>query len=393
MNLKKKGIDVTSQTKANQFAWKRKEADRIKVAQYMPKSKDIDKRIKANHYTWREYSLTFIILLILSAGQGMILAKYIGFENFPPGYIAGMLGYWAIVSAVYVFILNYQRYRTFDKPMRTLSQAAKKVAEGEFSVKLKPIHRPEKYDYVDVMFEDFNKMVEELGSTETLKNDFIANVSHEIKTPLSVIQSYAMALQKQNITDEQQKEYTDTIIKASQRLTSLVGNILKLNKLENQEIRAAAVPFDLCRQLSECALQFEEIWERKSINFIAELEDRVIVLADESMMEIVWNNLLSNAFKFTEVGGTVSLEQTLDDDTITVEISDTGCGMDEKTVKHIFDKFYQGDTSHSDEGNGLGLALSKRIIELTGGSISVESQIEKGTTFTVKLQSINTDKL
>ncbi len=351
------------------------------------KVKETDSRIKVSRFTWQEFNITYIVLLVLATGQALILTKYINVERFPFGYIAGMLGYWALVTAVFVATINFQRYMSIDRPMKKLSNAAKRVTEGDFSVQLAPIHKPEKYDFVDVMIEDFNKMVEELGSTETLKSDFIANVSHEIKTPLSVIQSYAMALQRQNISPQQQKEYADTIIEASQKLTSLVGNILKLNKLENQEITPAGKPYDLCRQLCDCAILFEEKWEAKNIDFVVDIQERKVIEADESMLEIVWNNLLSNAIKFTKEGGKVTLRQTSDDDFVTVEIEDTGCGMDEETVDHIFDKFYQGDTSHSDEGNGLGLALSKRVVEIVGGNISVASELGRGTVFTVKLKT------
>ncbi|SNS68877.1 Signal transduction histidine kinase [Anaerovirgula multivorans] len=350
------------------------------------KQVEMDSRVKARHYTWKEYVLTYFILLVLSAGQWMILNEYVHFGSIPLEFIVSMHGYWAIVTAIFVLVTNRQKVRAFDKPMRKLSEAAKKVAEGDFSVYLKPVHTADKLDYVDVMFEDFNKMVEELGSIETLKNDFIANVSHEIKTPLSVIQSYAMALQEEDLTVEQRKEYTNTIITASQRLTALVTNILKLNKIENQEIRPVVEAYDLCRQLCDCALNFEDLWEKKNIEFVADLEERAIICADESMLEIVWNNLLSNALKFTESGGIVTLRQTSDDDIVTVIVSDTGCGMSEKTMQHIFDKFYQGDTSHSQEGNGLGLPLVLKVIELSGGTISVSSGLGKGTTFTVKLK-------
>ncbi len=347
---------------------------------------ETDSRVKSRHYSWMEYAMTYFILLVLSAGQWMIYNEYVHFRSMPPEFIAGMLGYWAIVTAIFVLVTNHQKVRSFDRPMRKLSEAAKKVAGGDFSLYLKPAHTTDKFDYVDVMFEDFNKMVEELGSIETMKNDFIANVSHEIKTPLSVIQSYAMALQKEDLSSEQRKEYTNTIITASQRLTGLVTNILKLNKLENQEIKPESDEYDLCRQLCDCALNFEDLWEMKKIEFVADLEERAIICADESMLEIVWNNLLSNALKFTEPGGTVTMRQTSDKDNVTVMVSDTGCGMSEQTMQHIFDKFYQGDTSHSQEGNGLGLPLALKVIELSGGNISVFSKSGKGTTFTVKLR-------
>lgn len=352
------------------------------------KKKQIEKdiRVKSKHFSWREYALTYFVLLTLSAGQAMIYAQYMDFNSMPPEYIWGMLGYWAIVTAIFCLVTARQKFRAYDKPMRKLSEAAKQVAEGDFSVYLEPANTADKMDYVDAMFEDFNKMVEELGSIETLKNDFIANVSHEIKTPLSVIQSYAMALQKEDLPREKLKEYADTIITASQNLTTLVTNILKLNKLGNQEITPAAGPFDLCRQLCDCALTFENAWEQKGIEFVADMDDRAMIHADASMLEIVWHNLLSNALKFTEPGGKITLTQVSDEDSVTVSISDTGCGMDDETMKHIFDKFYQGDTSHSGEGNGLGLALSLRVIELIGGSISVKSASGKGTTFTVKLK-------
>lgn len=352
----------------------------------MRKKQRKDTRIKSQYFSWKAFFVTYFVLSTLTAGQAMIYDAYMSIANVPVEYIFGIAGYWLIVTLIFCLITAHQRYKAFDKPMRKLSKAAKEVAEGDFSVYLDPIHRADNRDYVDVMFEDFNKMVEELSSIETLKNEFISNVSHEIKTPLSIIQSYAMALQKDDLSLKLRKEYTDTIISASKKLTTLVTNILKLNKLENQEINPVSEPYDLCRQLCDCALSFENLWEEKNISFEADIEDRAIIYADESMLEIVWNNLLSNALKFTEPGGKVTLKQTSDEDTVTVLISDTGCGMCKETMKHIFDKFYQGDTSHSLEGNGLGLALSKKVIELVDGSMSVESTPGIGTTFTVQLK-------
>lgn len=340
---------------------------------------------KSQYYSWKAFLVTYIVLIILTTGQALIYDAYISMEKVPLQYIFGIAGYWLITSFIFSFIAARQKYKAFDQPMHRLSEAAKQVADGDFSIYLEPVHTADKKDYMDFMFDDFNKMVEELGSIETLKNDFISNVSHEMKTPLSVIQGYAMALQKEDLPYELRKEYSDTIISASKKLTALISNILKLNKLENQEINPVGEPFNLCRQLCDCALYFEKLWEEKNINFSADIEERVIIKTNESMLEIIWYNLLSNALKFTDSGGSITLRQTSDKDKVTVTISDTGCGMDKETMNHIFDKFYQGDTSRSEEGNGIGLALTLRVIELIGGTISVKSELQKGTTFSVEL--------
>lgn len=353
------------------------------------KKRDIerDARINKRHFSIKGFLWIYSALSILTAGQAIIFNAFLDIHAFPRAYILSMLAYWAIISLIFCLISARQRYVAYDKPMMVISKAARKVAEGDYSVRVPPLRKDGKKDYVEVMVEDFNKMTEELGSTEILKNDFIANVSHEIKTPLSVIQSYAMVLQKQNLTKEKEKEYTDTIITASKKLTTLVTNILKLNKLENQEIQPTAEPYNICRQLIDSALSFEELWEQKDISFIADVEERAIIYADENMLEIVWNNLLSNAVKFTEPGGTIKLTQVSDADSVTVMIEDDGPGVNEETIKHIFDKFYQGDNSHSKEGNGLGLALSLKVIELVGGKIFVKSASGSGTVFTVKLET------
>ena len=349
------------------------------------KKKLKDERIKTKHFSIKTYFSTYFALLILSAGQALIYSEYMNFEKMPPEFIFGMLGYWGIVSAIFVLVTHSQIKNKFDTPMRSLSRAAKEVADGDFSVYVEPIHAADKYDYVDVMFEDFNKMVEELGSIETLTNDFIANVSHEIKTPIAIIQNYATAIQKDNLSDEKRKEYSNTIITASGKLNTLVANILCLNKLDNQDMKLPEKPYNLCKQLCDCVLRLEEFWEEKGIEFLVDIEDEVSVRATEGMLEIVWDNLLSNALKFTDTGGKVTLTQASSENTIIVSISDTGCGMSDETMKHIFDKFYQGDTSHSVEGNGLGLALAHRVIEKLDGSLTVTSEKGVGSTFVVKI--------
>ena len=293
--------------------------------------------------------------------------------------------YWSLVAVGLTLFTRRQITKTYDQPMKELAKAAGKVAQGDFSVYVPPLHASNRHDYLDLMCLDFNKMVAELGSIETMRTDFIANVSHEIKTPLAAIQNYAQLLQNKALTREEQDAYIAVILSSTRRLSSLITNILKLNKLESQQITPQFAPYDLCRQLSDCALAFEPIWEEKQIEFEAELEDRATIEADENLMELVWNNLLSNAFKFTEPGGSVILRQTSEADCITVSVSNTGCGISPEAQKHIFDKFYQGDTSHSTEGNGLGLALALRVLQLSDAKISVSSTEGQGTMFTVRI--------
>lgn len=345
-----------------------------------------DPRVRRKLFSWRMFVLILLVLLVLSAGNVLLLEILLKTKVFSVLVSMGVGTYWIAMAVFAAIILHQVSCTKFDRPMRRLSRAMKAVAEGDFSVSVSPIHNGSKMDYLDIMFEDFNRMVQELGSIETMKNDFIANVSHEIKTPLAVIESYATALERGDLTSAQREEYAQTIAFASRSLSTLVSNILKLNKLENQEIAPVAQEYDLTRQLSDCALAQESAWEEKSIEFDAQLEERVMITADESMMELVFNNLIANAIKFTEPGGRVVLRQIVHEDTVDVVVSDTGCGMDEETMRHIFDKFYQGDTSHSGEGNGLGLALVRRVLEICGGAIAVRSRPGEGSEFIVTMK-------
>lgn len=293
--------------------------------------------------------------------------------------------YWGIVAVGLTVFTRQKMTATYEKPLQQLAKATQKVANGDFSVYIPKLHTSDKMDYLDVMILDFNKMVEELGSIETLKTDFVSNVSHEIKTPIAIIKNYAELLQMDNITEEQRKEYAASIESTAVKLSNLVTNILKLNKLENQKITPEKEEYDVCRQLCECAIGFEDAWEEKQIELETDIEECAMVKADANLLELVWNNLLSNAIKFTEPGGTITIRQSRTKNAIQVSVSDTGCGMSDESIKHIFDKFYQGDTSHSKEGNGLGLPMVKRIIELSDGEIYVSSKEGKGSTFTVIL--------
>ena len=293
--------------------------------------------------------------------------------------------YWGCVAVGLTLFTRKKIKDTYEAPLHMLAEATEQVSNGDFSVYVPTIHTADRLDYLDVMILDFNRMVEELGSVETLKTDFVSNVSHEMKTPISVIKNYAELLQTGKGTEEERQEYARNIEAAAVRLSDLISDILRLNKLENQRIDPEIESYDLCGQLEECILHYEELWDEKDLELEVDMEEKAVVQADRSLMEMVWNNLLSNAIKFTEPGGSVSIRQTTSADHVEVAVTDTGCGMSRENVRHIFDKFYQGDTSHSKEGNGLGLALVQRILTLMNGEITVVSEKGKGSTFTVRL--------
>ena len=294
------------------------------------------------------------------------------------------------LSLICTVIDALRRKLTIQRPVKKIVAAAEKIMQGDFSVRIAPIQRTDYEDTFNQIIDCFNKMAQELSATETLRTDFIANVSHELKTPLAVMQNYGTLLQTPGLSDEKRLEYAKAITDASRRLADLVSNILKLSKLENQQVALSTKPYDLGEQLCECLLGFEELWEKKALEIETELADNVTVTADAEMMALVWNNLFSNAIKFTAAGGKVSLRLTTDGSYAVVRISDTGCGISAEVGKHMFDKFYQGDSSRATQGNGLGLALVKRIIDLTESEISVESEVGVGTTFTVRMRR-NTD--
>ena len=342
-------------------------------------------RVKKRLFPLSVFVASFGVFGLFTTVQMKILGAYIAHNNVPTHLIVAVICCWIFAAITFTVLTRHQISTRYEKPIKIFAQAAEKVAQGDFSVYLPARHTADKWDYIDIIFLDFNKMVEALGSIETLKTDFLSNVSHEIKTPLAVMQNTAQLLKKPNMDLAQQQAYLSTIEQACKRLSDLVANILKLNKLENQAMQPLRDTVDISSQLCECALQFEAVWERENICFEAQVEDQAMMICDASLLELVWNNLLSNAFKFTPSGGCVTVRQWHEDSMICVSITDTGCGMSEQTMDHIFDKFYQGDTSHAMQGNGLGLALVHRVLELVDGTIQVQSRQGEGTTFKVCL--------
>ena len=257
--------------------------------------------------------------------------------------------------------------------------------QGDFTARVEPMNglTADGFNQIGMAI---NAMAEELSGTETLRTDFIANVSHELKTPLAVMGNYATMLQRPGITEEERVEYAKSISEAARRLAQLITNILKLNKLENQQIFPKAEEYDLGELLCACLLQFENAWERKNLNIETDIADDVRIRSDAELLSLVWNNLISNAVKFTPEGGTIGVSLKVENGQTIVAVSDTGCGIKPEIGQHIFEKFYQGDTSHATQGNGLGLALVKRVVDILNGEISVQSAYGQGTTFTVKIR-------
>ena len=324
---------------------------------------------------------TILFVKTLADNMGLVFTR----ENMTD---AAKMTFWNVLLIAFVSAtIDYWRRRQMvDKPVRQIMAALDQVMQGDFSVRIAPVKEFAGETGFNEIITAINKMTAELQGTETLRTDFIANVSHELKTPLAVMGNYATMLQRPGITEEETNEYAKAISEAARRLAALITNILKLNKLENQQIFPQPTEFDLGEQLCQCLLQFEDAWDAKNLEIETDIEDDVHIKSDPELLSLVWNNLISNAVKFTPEGGTIGVSLKTDGNLVTVSVSDTGCGINPETGKHIFEKFYQGDTSHATQGNGLGLALVKRVVDILQGEISVQSTPGKGSTFSVRIR-------
>lgn len=273
--------------------------------------------------------------------------------------------------------------KVFFDPFKKLMTAMEQVADGDFSVRLE-----EQSSSKEVMeiYTGFNMMAHELGATEMLQSDFVSNVSHEFKTPITAIEGFSVLLQESENLDEDQQDCIDKIIFNSRRLSSLLGSILLLNKLENQQVATKQSKYRLDEQIRQSVVALEPAWEQKNIELDVDL-DRTYYCGSEAMMRHVWDNLIANAIKFTPENSTVRILLREEGAHLTVRVADQGPGLSEETQKHMFDKFYQGDTSHKQDGNGLGLALVKRILSIEQAGIYAENLPEGGCCFTVKLSN------
>ena len=280
-------------------------------------------------------------------------------------------------------LVTSQLSRYFFNPIKKLRSAMDKIAEGDYSVRLE-----DKSNSKEIMeiYTGFNLMAHELSVTEILQTDFVSNVSHEFKTPITAIEGFSVLLQESENLDEDQLDCIHKILFNSRRLSSLLGSILLINKLENQQVSTKQSKYRLDEQIRQSVVALEPAWEQKNIELDVDLE-RTHYCGNEAMMRHVWDNLISNAIKFTPENSTVKIRLSAEREHLTVRIADQGPGLSEETQKHMFDKFYQGDTSHKQDGNGLGLSLVKRILAIEQAEIYAENLPEGGCCFTVKLSN------
>lgn len=327
-------------------------------------------------------SIVFLIMLF-----SMVLIFLCALVMFRLGYLDHrfnplmFLAFFLFISTIIGYFLSFWVGKMVLKPIREFSKASHEVSKGNFQIRLKEGSRIEE---IHDLSHNFNTMVQELSSIETLRNDFVVNVSHEFKTPIASVEGYATLLQDETLSKNERDTYTKMIIDSSRQLSALSGNILALSKLENQEIILECQTYRLDEQIRQAILLLEKSWNEKNLELDIDLP-KILFTGSEQLLMQVWMNLISNAVKFTPENGKITIRMRKAWGNIIVDVTDTGCGMDNEVVHHVFDKFYQGDTARKSEGNGLGLSLVKRIVDLCHGKIEVNSRIGDGSTFSIIL--------
>nr|MCR5747470.1 HAMP domain-containing histidine kinase [Lachnospiraceae bacterium] len=326
------------------------------------------------------------LLVMLYSGVLLVIFYRIEFVHRNGAMLAGAILALIMVASVCIAVETaYVHYTQHTKPLLNLARAAREVSEGNYDTQLPPHRLDGKVDEIDALYQDFNTMVNDLKSTEILQSSFISNISHELKTPIAVISNYSSLLSEEGISEQERKEYAEKIRTTAVDLSTLIANILQITKLDNDQISAKLETFDISEELVQCILGYELILDEKDIDLRLNIPENVNVNSDKGLLKIVFNNIISNALKFTPEKGIIEIDLKQDQEMTIVSFKDNGCGMDDNTVRHIFDKFYQGDTSHATKGNGLGLAMVKQIIALLKGNITVESKPGEGSLFTVFL--------
>ncbi|MGL5152234.1 MAG: HAMP domain-containing sensor histidine kinase [Clostridium sp.] len=331
--------------------------------------------------------LAFIVFTVISLTMVttgfllVLLSKMDIIYKFPtPSRGMGII-FIAILSVIIATVLTLIFGHIPLKPINDVIEATKELSKGNFEARINFSKIPELRELSD----SFNKMAEELGSTELLRNDFINNFSHEFKTPIVSLKGFAKLLKNDNLSKEERDEYLDIIVSESRRLSTLATNVLNISRIENQKIVGEMKTFDLSESIRRCILMLEGQWRGKGIELDINL-DEVMFDGNEELLNQVWINLIDNAIKFSENGGKIEISLSRVLDRVCFKVRDYGCGMSEEEIPRIFEKFYQGDTSHGIYGNGLGLPLVKRILDLVNGEIKVTSVLGKGSVVSTVLK-------
>ncbi len=341
-----------------------------------------------NKGAWRTTvitSLTIYLVTFLTGALGTVLAFLLGHWG-----ILTLDRLWVVpllpilTSLLLGTVLSQTIGRKFVRFVERVNEALKQIAKGNYDITLE--ETPPAQEIREII-KNFNTMTGELAATEMLRSDFIENVSHEFKTPLAAIEGYATLLQQPGLTEEKRREYTDNIIAATRRLNGLSENILLLSRLEQQDDHLQRETFSLDEQLRESMLLMEPIWSKKDIDLIVNLEECSFT-GNRELLAQVWQNIFGNAVKFTPAGGSISVSLQQDNHCITIHFADNGPGMTEEDLKRAFEKFYQADRSRSSSGNGLGLSLAKRIVDLHGGTIEIQSQLNTGSEFIIQIPKL-----
>ena len=342
---------------------------------------------KINTKLWLYFCIAFMIslfLVIICSALLVYILYFLGLfknENAYNSFFSPLL-FMIIISIILGLIVSIFIGKVILKPVEELNKGLHEVAKGDFTFR---VDDKSSLKEINDMLKNFNSMAEALSSIETLRTDFVANVSHEFKTPLAAIEGYATLLQSENISKEKHDEYIKKLISNTHKLSTLTGNILQLSKLENQNVNTIEKEkFNLSEQLRQAILSLESKWEAKNINFDVNF-DEVYYYGNPGIIYYIWTNIIGNAIKFSPQDGTIEICADDKENEVIVSIKDNGCGISEENIKRIFDKFYQVDTTHHSEGNGLGLALVWRIIKLINGNIEVKSEVNVGSTFIVHL--------
>ena len=334
------------------------------------------------------FSVLVISVSVVATVYGLVLAilgdSSIGMRlAVSPVFIALLLmGACALIATLLFALLS----KYYLQPLKRLIRATQEIGEGHFDIRVQ--EEKESLCYIvpelQELIHNFNEMAEELRGIELFRNDFINNFSHEFKTPIISIRGFAHELRQEGLTEEQRTEYARIIEEESDRLARLSSNVLTLSKLENQQIVTGQTEFYLDEQIRQCILTQESDWTAKELEIIPELEP-LLYYGNEEMLALIWRNLLGNAIKFTPRGGCIRITMSVGSNDVTVSVEDNGIGMSDAVRDRIFEKFYQGDTSHAHAGYGIGLALVGRVLQLVGGTVQVESEEGKGSRFTVVL--------